>query len=207
MSQVAEKVVGINRTSRKSANETIIENAANELVFAVVGHVGSGTTAIAEKLISLLKDKSAIGDVYDVSYIKATDMIADWARRHGKTVPELKAGEKKNIGYVTQFQNLGDAMRQETNDHAAVAKAFAIRIRDERATKLKITPEPGAPVRPDGARRAYVLDSIRHPAEVQLLRHIYQDAFVLVGVVCESDTRADRVSGVASLVRTDFSRG
>jgi len=84
-------------------------------------------------------------------------------------------------------------MRDDNKDLAAVAKAFAIQIRNERAKKLQVTLEPGVAVRPDGNFRAYVLDSIRHPAEVQLLRHIYQDAFVLIGVVCESDTRTERL--------------
>jgi deoxycytidylate deaminase len=190
----AENVIAFTGSAEKSAKEVIIGNAANELVFAVVGHVGSGTTEIAKKLISLLQDAGAIGDVYDVSYIKATDLISEWARNNNKPVPTLGPNEKKSISYVTRFQDLGDSMREELKDLAAVAKAFAVRIRQARAEKLQITPEPGAPVRPDGVRRAYVVDSIRHPAEVQLLRHIYQDAFVLVGVVCESDTRVTRVT-------------
>ena len=42
--------------------------------------------------------------------------------------------------------------------------------------------------------RAYILDSIRHPDEVKLLQHIYQDAFVLIGVVCEEDVRISRLT-------------
>jgi deoxycytidylate deaminase len=34
---------------------------------------------------------------------------------------------------------------------------------------------------------------LRHPAEVSLLRHLYQDAFVLIGVVCDQDTRETRL--------------
>jgi len=194
VSQSPEKVVAFPTSSRKSANSTVLENAANELVFAVVGHIGSGTTEIAQKLLNLLGDRGAIGEIYEASYIKATDLISAWGQRRGKSVPTLKDGDKKTIRYVTEFQNLGDAMRSETADNAAVAKAFATAIRSQRAEKLNVSPELGRPVLPDGKRRAYVLDSIRHPAEVQLLRHIYQDAFVLIGVVCESDTREERVT-------------
>jgi deoxycytidylate deaminase len=49
------------------------------------------------------------------------------------------------------------------------------------------------PVQPDGVRRAYILDSIRHPAEVELLRRVYQEAFVLVGIVCEAKVRQQRI--------------
>src|SRR5262249_14773729 len=55
--------------------------------------------------------------------------------------------------------------------------------------------DPGeGPVRPDGARRAYIIDSIRHPAEVELLRRVYQESFVLVGVVCEAKVRLQRIT-------------
>src|SRR5262249_38581290 len=43
------------------------------------------------------------------------------------------------------------------------------------------------PVMPDGARRAYILDSVRHPAEVHLLRDLYKAAFALLGVVCDDE--------------------
>jgi deoxycytidylate deaminase len=193
MGQAAEKVVQLRGSLGKSARDTLLQNAANELVFAVVGHVGSGTTEIANKLMSLLEDPGAIGQSYDASYIKATDLISAWATRTGKAVPALAPGGAKTLGYVTEFQNLGDAMRKDSNDPAAVAKAFAVQIRNARAEKLHVTVAPGEAVKPDGNFRAYVLDSIRHPAEVQLLRHIYQDAFVLIGVVCESDTRHERL--------------
>jgi deoxycytidylate deaminase len=193
MSAKTDSVVKLISRAGKSAREALVRNAANELVFAVVGHVGSGTTEVANKVVNLLKDESAIGQVYDVSYIKATDSISTWATKAGKKIPEVAPGAKKTLAYVTEFQNLGDAMRKETNDLAAVAKDLSIAIRNERASKLRMATEPGIAVRPDGTFRAYVLDSIRHPAEVQLLRHIYQDAFVLIGVVCESDTRSERL--------------
>jgi len=193
MGHAPEKVVKLRGPVGKSARDTLILNAANELVFAVVGHVGSGTTEIANKLMSLLKDPGAIGQSYDVSYIKATDLISAWAAKAGKVVLTRPQGVSKTMAYVTGFQDLGDAMRKDSNDPAAVAKAFAVEIRSERAQKLNVTVAPGEAVKPDGNFRAYVLDSIRHPAEVQLLRHIYQDAFVLIGVVCESDTRNERL--------------
>jgi hypothetical protein len=67
--------------------------------------------------------------------------------------------------------------------YAAVATELILKIRRIRADKIGIKDPGEAPVRPDGTRRAYILDSIRHPAEVQLLRHVYQEAFVLVVLV------------------------
>lgn len=77
-------------------------------------------------------------------------------------------------------------------DYAIVAQALIQRVRLARAAKRGIEDLGDDPIPPDGTRRAYILDSIRHPSEVELLRRIYQDAFVLIGVVCETKVRQDR---------------
>jgi deoxycytidylate deaminase len=68
-----------------------------------------------------------------------------------------------------------------------------LKIRAERGEKTHQAVEGGKPVKPDGKHRVYILDSLRHPAEVALLRHIYQDAFILIGVVCEEEKRIERL--------------
>lgn len=77
-------------------------------------------------------------------------------------------------------------------DYSAVARRLISEIRKQRATSQGKAASSG-PVLPDGRRRAYVLDSLRHPAEVHLLRHVYQDAFFLIGVVCEEERRVLRL--------------
>jgi len=53
--------------------------ASNEFVFAVVGHVGSGTTKIATSLAELLNKGSITGDPFDTEIIKARELIEAWA--------------------------------------------------------------------------------------------------------------------------------
>jgi hypothetical protein len=68
-----------------------------------------------------------------------------------------------------QLQDLGDRMR-DTGDHAAVATALALRIRTTRAGYLKKDANNTEAIPPDGKKRAYILDSLRHPEEVRLLQ-------------------------------------
>lgn len=192
MSQPA-LVTTLRTGTKKDSKSILLEHAANEIVFAVVGHVGSGTSTVARTLAELLKETSPGRPPYEVEIIKATDVITDWAKARGKQIPRLDG--KKTLEAVKGYQDLGDAMRLETKDNASVAKGFAMRIRGLRATKLKVSADGKEPVIPDGAPRAYILDSIRHPAEVELLRHVYQEAFFLVGVVCEETKRLLRVTG------------
>lgn len=173
-----------------TAKEKVLGNAANEFIFAVVGGVGSGTTEIAKQLRALLRQPNLEGGPVDAEIIKARDVIESWAKSHGKFVPTDRA----DVNTTISLQDLGDEMRATTEDYGAVAEGIARKIRDTRADKIKAVPGLRERVTPNGDPRAYIVDSIRHPAEVELLRHIYQDAFVLIGVVCDEKVRLSRLT-------------
>ena len=107
--------------------------------------------------------------------------------------PIATSKDQKLIADVIKYQDAGDELRKE--DLAAVARGSVALIRKERAKMQGAVAEPDKPVIPDGRPRAFLIDSIRHPAEVGLLRRIYGDAFVLIGVVSEHDERLQRISG------------
>jgi len=173
----------------------VLKHAANELVFAVVGHVGSGTSEIAKALSESLEDQTLPGGPFKVNTLKASDILIEWARAKGEVIPDKTTNR---LAYTTRLQDLGDKLRSAPTangepDHSAVASRLILAIKNSRANQLGLPLGGADPVLPDGARRAYILDSLRHPAEVQLLRHIYQDAFVLIGVVCEETKRLQRL--------------
>src|SRR6185312_133223 len=174
---------------RKTAKAYVEETAANEFVFAVVGYVGSGTSEIAVALKGLLESDALPGGKFDVEILKARKIIGDWATRNGLSPPSTPSND---LGTTQAYQDLGDRMRS-SGDHAIVARSLIEAIRLTRASRLGILSPGEDPVPPDGTRRAYILDSIRHPAEVELLRRVYQDAFVLVGIVCEANVRQQRI--------------
>lgn len=183
----------------RGSREVVLGADSNELVFAVVGHAGSGTTLVAQALAAVFKETSFHGSVFEVVVLKARDVIKVWAEKHGKDVPPERPKGERLIEDVKRLQDLGDEMRKEptrsgAQDHSAVARELALSIRETRAQLLKFAAGPGQPVPPDGKPRAYILDSLRHPAEVNLLRAIYGDAFVLIGVVCEEGKRINRMS-------------
>jgi deoxycytidylate deaminase len=173
----------------------VLKHAANELVFAVVGHVGSGTSEIAEAIKESLSDPTLPGGPFQAQILKASSVIKDWARERGESVPDR---DTAGLEYTIKLQDLGDKMRDEKTksgdpDYSAVARQLILKVKDSRAASLNLPLGTKDPVSPDGKRRAYILDSLRHPAEVQLLRHVYQDAFVLIGVVCEATIRLNRL--------------
>lgn len=165
-------------------------HASRELVFGIVGHVGSGTSTVAKNLCDILRQPDMGGEQYECVIIKAREVIEEWANKNGETYP---SSQPFTIADVEKFQDLGDQMRSG-GDHAAVARGSVLKIREQRAEMQKVDLTEDAPVVPDGQPRAYIIDSIRHPAEVELLRRVYGDAFVLVGVVCEQIVRKRRIS-------------
>lgn len=193
MSAIPEKSANVKRGT--AAVKKLRDLKANELIFAVVGPVGSGTSEVASALAGLLgKDSYRI----DVEIIKASDVI-------GKRSTEAKVGSLINdskLQKVISLQDDGDQMRE--GDPAAVALELISSIRNarthfEKRTSIASTTvtsiAPNYPV-PPVFGKAYILDSLKHPAEVELLRAVYKEAFCLIGVVCEERVREERLTKI-----------
>ena len=174
----------------QQSQELLRAQAANELVFALVGHAGSGTTAVAKQLELVLTDPNLPGGPFEVEILKAREQIDAWAQKQGE---DIGKGSGKRIATAERLQGWGDGMRAEHEDHAAIARRLINEIRLRRARTMGMADVGREPVMPDGKRRAYILDAIRHPAEIHLLRRVYQSAFTLLGVVCDEQVREDRI--------------
>ena len=177
----ATNLAGANAPFQAAVNEL----TANEMIFAVVGPVGSGTSEIAEALESLLSQPSY---GYDAKILKARTVIEAAAKRAGIQIPS-DPGLEQSIA----LQNAGDKVREGSKDNAAVAVGLVQEIRRVRAAKQNAVPNPGEAVEPDGTKRVFILDSLRHPQEVALLRRVYQEAFCLIGVFCHEQDRYERL--------------
>ncbi|HLH90135.1 MAG TPA: anti-phage dCTP deaminase [Xanthobacteraceae bacterium] len=186
----SKKTHGVTPVAGVDSKTAVLQHAANELIFAVVGHVGSGTSTVANVLAELLASSSLPGGEYDVEVLRARNEIEGWARSTGHTVPATK---RTDLGTTVAFQDLGDEMRLSTKDNSAVARALIRSVRETRAKKMGLSEVGDGPVKPDGKRRAYILESLRNPEEVELLRHVYQEAFILIGVVCDAEKRVQRI--------------
>lgn len=189
MAEVAQKLAVVSPRGSSDAQEMVAEQVSNEIVFAVVGHVGSGNTKVAEALQDILKAQTVGNDIFAVSIIKARTVIEEGMRKRGTPLGET---EGKKLTDVIKYQDAGDKLRE--NDHAAIALGAVALIRKMRAEMQGSVAQPEKPVVPDGKPRAFIIDSLRHPAEVGLLRRIYGDGFVLIGVVCEQEERRKRIS-------------
>jgi len=152
---------------------------SNELIFGVVGPVGSGTswiaTALQEQLGSVIPGS-------EITILKASTAIENWANKNGQHIDE-----SNKLSRAKSLQDAGDEIR--CLDPAGVAVTLMSEIKSTRDKAEKEASESGN----EEAFRVYILDSLKHPAEVALLRSVYQDAFCLIGVVCESQKGRSRL--------------
>jgi deoxycytidylate deaminase len=185
-------VVKLKKRVINATGQSILENhQSNELFVAIVGPAGAGAGTAAKRLEAFFSENG-----YQASTIKASELIRKAAISYGLAVPE--EGTRKSIGTITMMQDRGDDLRRGNytdgaEDHAAVARFVLRQIAVERARMQGQGFQEGDSVNPDGTKRVYIIDSLRHPSEVHLLRRVYQEAFALVGVVCDPAVRERRI--------------
>ncbi|MET3648950.1 anti-phage dCTP deaminase [Phyllobacterium ifriqiyense] len=169
----------------ESAIDVVARARSHELFFAVVGPVGAGGSRVIESLKRVCEATE-----YKCEVIKASDLIRQWAQQQKPPRP-VKSG--KSLDTVEMLQDLGDDIRKK--DASAVARQAMRDIAQRRAKAQNQQYIRGEAVKPDDAKRVYLIDSIRHPAEVNVLRRTYGTSFALIAVVCEENERKKRILG------------
>lgn len=176
---------GETATNQGNSKEVLASYKSSELFFAVVGPVGAGSS---RAIGSLQRACSEAG--YETEWIRVSDLIKHWASERGTPLPDFT---RRTLENVNVLQDLGDEMRK--NDPAALARATLAEIACRRAIRTGATFKRGEVVKPGDGKVAYLIDSIRHPAETHLFRRTYANAFALIGVVCEEKERTSRIKG------------
>lgn len=167
--------------SGRDATETLKDLVANEYVFAVVGPAGSGTSWVADALRGLLSKAGIQAEI-----LKASVVIETWAKAN-----DCAVDDSTKLKRAMSLQDLGDRCRLHANDKAAVVIRLMREMQERRKGHADSNRASGAAV---AERRAYIIDSLKQPAETALLRQVYQDAFCQIGVVCNEDVRKQRLS-------------
>ena len=166
-------------TSVDNLSPEAIAQLSRELVIGLVGYVGAGCSTAAGR-IELLLDIAG----YTVHRIKLSDLI-----KTATAVDKVKSvspGLRQGVESFTRggaLQNAGDSLREQHGHHAVAA--LAIR---------EIMKKRGA-AQPGEQKLAFLLDSLKHPDEVKLLRRVYDSSFRLVAVHCERTRRERRLIG------------
>ncbi|MEH3061545.1 MAG: anti-phage dCTP deaminase [Methylobacterium radiotolerans] len=167
-------------TTRNVAT-SISDRLSQELVIALVGPVGSGVTTAAQLIRDLL--------VQDFGYkvapiIKPSDIIR--AESHRVGIGQIRTSP--HDVYITDMQTAGNALRQKFGANYLAEKTV------ERIYKFRL--ENGG-LNEDGSvvpgRRAYIIDSIKNPEELALLKQIYEEQLCVFGIFAPDEMRRQRL--------------
>jgi deoxycytidylate deaminase len=153
--------------------DTFDQSRSHDLVFAMVGHAGSGPTWVAKVLAEELKARK-----YSPLRIEVSSLIKDAA--DGLGLPSNRNGADGALPRPELLQNAGDELRQRFGRR--IGAALAIR----RITELRSKAPPGAVP-------AFIIDSLKNPDEVQALRDVYGSSFYVVSVLCRETIRRSRL--------------
>lgn len=146
----------------------MIVNKNSELVIGIVHTVGTN----ASDTIDCIKD-SLRGFRYSSEVIKVSRDIL-------KQFSTEKAQEFGNeFSRISYYMDLGNRIRCQTRDDAILMKGVAAYIYE------RYHAEDDAPQ----DRKAYIIDSIKHPDEVDFLRKTYGDGFHLIGISDDYEKR------------------
>jgi dephospho-CoA kinase len=160
------------------------DRLTEELVIAVVGPVGSGCSTTSEMIGEVLRDEYS----YAVSYYKLSDYIGPNAKLAKETIPAILTPAER----VEKLQSVGNKLRKICGNSYLAAKAIEQIAKMRDAEGIGKTAD-GVDV-PKKLRNVHVIDSVKQPDELRLLRQTYGDIFWLVGVFAPLSVRTQRLT-------------
>lgn len=154
-----------------------------ELVVALTGPIGSGCTHTADRLREIFEQFYS----YNVQYIRMSHFISEIA--DAAVLSRLEGFER-----VREFQKAGNEYRKQ---HGAdvLAKHVVDEIHRYRAANGGFRDEPNStlPIA-EPCRVVHIVDSLKHPAELELLAQVYGSALWLIGVFAPHSKRRKRLA-------------
>lgn len=152
-----------------------VENSGPELVIALVTPAGVRRDALQKALNSAL---SAVG--YRTTTIRLSKLLertSAWSA--GSTTSEVER--------ISRLQEIGNSFREKLADGAALVRSSIAAIREER---FNASGDPEKPI----TRMAYILDQLKHPTEVELLREIYGSCCLVISAHAPEDSRVQNLA-------------
>jgi len=149
-----------------------------ELVIGLVGPVGTELHQLArsiEERLSAFRYRSA--------YIRVSQLIQSWCEPELATVITASKGGDR----IRHLMNAGDGLRRKAGKGDALVPLIVSAIRAARSGLQK---DGNGNARMQANDVCYIIDSLKHPAEVKTLRGLYGDRFVLISAFDSEEARS-----------------
>ncbi len=164
--------------SSNDAHGLISKRLSKELVIALSGPVGAGLPIVREQLEKALKERQ-----YTPVHVKLSDLFAQQMSKLNlkpeEAIPGTAAFER-----IWKLQGMGNQLR------GAMGEDMAAQLAVKQIAVHRASEHPAVGLNEiEPLRVAYIVDQLKHPREVRLLRAIYDDLFYMVGVLSAHDRR------------------
>ncbi|WP_323921891.1 anti-phage dCTP deaminase [Aeromonas caviae] len=122
---------------------------------------------------------SAVG----TEYKRVTEPLTDRLKGFGYTVQDIRVSSilpvchdsTNEYARIKYYMNAGDSLREKSGNNAILSAGVAKEISKSRNASTSKT--------------AYIINSLKHPSEVEFLRKIYGDGFYLIGIHADEKRR------------------
>lgn len=185
------------------------EEQSPVLVFGIGGRIGSGASFVVEQLKHTL-----FSYAYQVYYIDISTLIVLLHSIQEDQTPDIdyekydpddflvtlednfKEKYPNKIERTEKLQELGNNLRKKYKANHILASAATVFF-----INCHLKDEPSL-----SKRKAFLIDSLKHPKEVQFLRETFRDAFYMVGVISSEERRFKRLEQRKGYDRAEFDR-
>ncbi|MDN6883829.1 anti-phage dCTP deaminase [Variovorax sp. CAN2819] len=212
MSAIAKPLV--KRRTLLTDDRQLIEKFAarksHELVIAFAGPIGCGIQSVVEMSTIRLKERG-----YEVVHVKLSEFLEEAIKSGFVEEWEPPAGSSNRLLRYRRLQEAGKELRSQTQNPAILAEYAIRQISIDRRKRFASdggSLESTAPIVPK--RVAYLIDQVKRPEEVALLRVVYGNLFYLAGVTRIKDRRVEelvrekvRANEVEGLIEIDKNEG
>lgn len=155
-----------------------------ELVIALAGPIGCGISGVATALQERLKDRGYI----DVVKIKLSEFLESAIQQNLVAAPSTDNAKSERYNRYRRLQEAGKDLRRKSGNAAILAEFAAKQISMDRLDRNgNLKDQANSPIVP--SRIAYIIDQVKRPEEVTLLRALYRNLFYLAGVTRIYDKR------------------
>jgi cytidine deaminase len=161
----------------------VTPSGAYELVFALAGPLGTDLDWVSKELQAQL-NKGGYQDTFEVRLSTVIRSIATRMKLHHNQGDAITIVETPEDERLRTYMDAGTAIRHAASDGAAVVAAGISEIVSRRNRTSNGIPQ----------RTGFVIRSLKHPGEVNLLRKVYGSGFFLIGVSSSREQRRQRLA-------------
>ncbi|MFH0702447.1 MAG: anti-phage dCTP deaminase [bacterium] len=144
----------------------------SELVIGLVGAVGTNLKSIVGHLQERLNIFGYSSDEIRIS----KDIIS--------SIVNIEYNESDEYDRISKLMDAGNLAREKSKDNSVLALGAVAEINKSRLKNEEDEPQPQP-------KKAYIINSLKHPEEVARLREIYSSGFFLVGVFADKKRRGN----------------